>query len=405
MIRALILVVLLASLGWWLDREQHAGRFQRVDEVFLDFLVANARDRFTVDAGATASAPVVLVKMRTADKAEYAGWPPRPLDWQMVLKGLQTYDPAVVVIPETLFWGRPAPEFVSEAAQALIPLPSTVLGVEAQLASTRDAPAFLGGLDAALPKFEKVQGDMAPVPPLGALISAPDDLLRRQAELGIALPQNAGAPGKVAYALQEGGRMLPTVLAQALVRFTKTPYATQRLLLGPGAGAFLANGSFVPLSPAAEFVVQPNLPVPEVDALNLMTSELAEALSAKDKASLSGGKVVVIGIDDGTQGGLARQHAQALAQMLAMPRLQMLPEWAQWISWAVSGLLGTWLVFFVPRSKAVLRGLLCVFAALVVCFLAFQSRLIWAPPTIPAALIVASTLFARLAGRRVEVKG
>lgn len=405
MIRALLLVVLLASLGWWLDREQHAGRFQRVDEVFLDFLVANARDRFVVDASAAASAPVVLVKMRTADKAEYAGWPPRPLDWQMVLKGLQAYDPAVVVIPETLFWGRPTPEFVSEAAQALIPLPSTVLGVEAQLASSRDAPAFLGGLDATLPKFEKVQGDMAPVPPLGALISAPDDQLRRQAELGIALPLSSGTPGKVAYALQEGGRMLPTVLAQALVRYTKTPYATQRLLLGPGAGAFLANGSFVPLSPAAEFVVNTQLPIAEVDALNLMTSELAEALSAKDKASLSGGKMIVIGTDEDSQGGLARQHAQALAQMLSMPRLQLLPEWAQWIAWGAAGLVGAWLVFFVPRSKAVLRGLLCVFAALVVCFLAFQSRLIWAPPTIPAALIVASTLFARLAGRRVEVKG
>lgn len=405
MIRALLLVVLLASLGWWLDREQHAGRFQRVDEVFLDFLVANARDRFAVDANAAASAPVVLVKMRAADKAEYAGWPPRPLDWQMVLKGLQTYDPAVVVIPETLFWGRPAPEFVNEAAQALIPLPSTVLGVEAQLASSRDAPAFLGGLDATLPKFEKVLGDMTPVPPLGALISAPDDLLRRQAELGISLPQNASTPGKVAYALQEGDHLLPTVLAQAVARFTKTPYATQRLLLGPGAGAFLANGSFVPLSPGAAFTVNMQLPVPEVDALNLMTSELAEALSAKDKASLSGGKMIVIGTDDDSPGGLARLHAQALAQVLSMPRLQLLPEWAQWIAWGAASLVGVWLVFFVPRSKAVLRGLLCVFAALVVCFLAFQSRLIWAPPTIPAALIVASTLFARLAGRRVEVKG
>lgn len=405
MIRALLLVSLLASLGWWLDREQHAGRFQRVDEVFLDFLVANARDRFAVDAKATDSAPVVLVKMRAADKAEFAGWPPRPLDWQMVLQGLKAYEPAVVVIPETLFWGRPTPEFVSEAARALVPVPSTVLGVEAQQAASPDTPAFLGGLDSTLPKFEKVQGDLAPVPPLGALVSAPDDLLRRQGELGIVLPADAAGLDKVPYAVQEGGHLLPTLLAQALARATQTPYATQRLLLGPGAGAFLANGSFVPLSPKAEFIIKPQLQLPEVDALSLMTTELAEALSPKDKASLSGGKVIVIGTDDEASGGLARQHAQALAQMLSMPRLQLLPEWAQWIAWGVAGLVGAWLVFFVPRAKAVLRGLLCVFAALVVCFLAFQSRLIWAPPTIPAALIVASTLFARLAGRRAEVKG
>jgi hypothetical protein len=396
--RALILVLLLGSLGCWLDREHQAGRFQRVDELFLDFLVANARDRFIApDDQAVSSSPVVLVKMRLADKAEYAGWPPRPLDWQMVLKGLQAYNPAVIVIPETLFWGRPSPEFVNEAAQALVPLPSTVLGVEAQLAANREAPAFLGGLENSLPQFQKVQGDIGSVPPLGALIAAPDDLLRRQGEIGLTVPKDAG---KLPYALQESGHLLPTVLAQALARFTQTPYATQRLLLGPGAGAYLSNGAFVPLSAAGEFIINTKQPVHEVDALHLMTSELADALSPQDKANLSGDKVIVIGTDDDAQSGLARLHAQALAQVLALPRLRLLPHWAQWLLWGAAGLAGFWLVFFVPRTKSILRGMLCIFAALVTCFLAFQSSLIWCPPTIPAALIAVSTVFARIAGRR-----
>jgi hypothetical protein len=401
MIRALILVLLLSSFGWWLDREHQAGRFQRVDELFLDFLVANARDRFVLaKTEALAAAPVVFVKMRVADKAEYAGWPPRPIDWQMVLKGLQAYDPAVVVIPETLFWGKPSPEFVNEAAQALVPFPSTVLGVEAQLATNREAPAFLGGLEDSLPRFQKVQGDTHAVPALGALISAPDDMIRRQAELGIVIPPDAKAAATLPYAVQESGHLLPTVLAQALARFTHTPYATQRLLLGPGAGAYLVNGAYVPLSAAGEFTVTTKQPVSEVDALHLMSSELAEALSPQDKTNLAGGKVIVIGTDDDTQGGLAHLHAQAFAQILTLPRLQLLPKWAQWIVWAVAGLAGVWLVLFVPRTKAILRGMLCVFAALVVCFLAFQSSLIWCPPTIPAAMIAVSTVFARIAGRR-----
>jgi hypothetical protein len=398
MIRALILILLLGSFGCWLDREHQAGRFQRVDELFLDFLVANARDRFiAADDQAVSSSPVVLVKMRLADKAEYAGWPPRPLDWQMVLKGLQAYNPAVVVIPETLFWGRPSPEFVNEAAQALVPFPSTVLGVEAQLAANREAPAFLGGLENSLPQFQKVQGDIGSVPPLGALIAAPDDLLRRQGEIGLTVPKDAS---KLPYAVQESGHLLPTVLAQALARFTQTPYATQRLLLGPGAGAYLSNGAFVPLSAAGEFIIDTKRPVHEVDALHLMTSELADALSPQDKANLSGDKVIVIGTDDDAQSGLARLHAQALAQVLALPRLRLLPHWAQWLLWGAAGLAGFWLVFFVPCTKSILRGMLCIFAALVTCFLAFQSSLIWCPPTIPAALIAVSTVFARIAGRR-----
>jgi hypothetical protein len=396
MIRALVLILLLASLGWWLEREHQSGRFQRVDELFLDFLVANARDRFE-KAEPQSSSSVVWVKMRNASKSEYAGWPPRPLDWQMVLKGLQPFDPAVLVIPETLMWGKPAPEFVREAAAALVPFPSTILGVEAQLAANLDAPAFMGGLEDSLPRFQKAQGDIAAVPPLGALIAAPDDLLRRQAELGIAITHDAEGSTLLPYALQEGGNLRPSVLTQALARITKTPYATHRLLLGPGAGAYLANGTFVPLTSAGEFAVDAKQTVPEVDALNLMTDGLAEALTAQDKANLSSGKIIVIGTDSG---GLVQAHAQALAQILAMPRLKLLPSYAQWLVWSVAVLAGFWLVFRVPKEKALLRGLLFIFAALVICFLAFQSSLIWAPPTIPASLIAASALFARIAGRR-----
>lgn len=402
MLRALILILLLGSFGWWLDREHQAGRFQRVDELFLDFLVANTRERFVLAKDqALKESPVVFVKMRTADKAEYAGWPPRPLDWRMILKGLQPYEPAVVVVPETLFWGRPPPEFVAEAAQALLPIPSTVLGVEAELATTRDTPAFLGGLENSLPVFQKVHGDMQSVPPLKALISAPDELMRAQAELGIAISRREKETVLLPYAVQEDGRLRPTVLAQALARFTKTPYAKHRLALETGSGAYLADGVFVNLTRNAEWVCMDRT-VPEVDALNLMTTELAEALSPQDKQHLSGGKLIVIGTDDGQTGGLARQHAVALAEILAMPRLRLLPDWAQWIIWGAAGLAGLWLVLFVPRKKAILRGLLCIFAALVTCFLAFQSSLIWCPPTIPAALLAVSAVFARVAGRRIS---
>lgn len=399
MIRALLLLVILGTLGWWLDREHHAGRFQRVDELFLDLLVANTRDRFEKAVpDAQKPAQVVLVKMRTADSAEYAGWPPRPLDWQMVLKGLQPFDPAVIVIPETLAWGKPSPEFTREAAEALIPFPSIVLGTEGQIVANSDAPAFLGGLEDSLPQFEKVQGDIKLAPQLGALIAAPDEWLLRQAEIGITTPPQAGAPALL-YALHEGGHLLPTTFTQALVRWSGTPYATHRLLLGPGAGAYLANGAFVPLTNTGEFPVDAKQTIPEVDALNVMTVELAEALSDADKKHLKDADIIVIGTDEDTNGGLARLHAKALASVLAMPRIHLLPARAQWVVWAMAALGGFWSVFFAPKTKALLRGALLILAALGLCFLAFQLALIWCPPTLPAALLAASTLFARVAGR------
>jgi len=398
MIRALLLLALLGGLGWWIDREHHAERFQKVDERFLDFLVANSRDRFEKAEAQTTDQPVVLVKMRAADRNEYAGWPPRPLDWQMALKGLQAFDPAVIVIPEALNWGKPSPEFTREAAEALLPFPSVVMGVEAQLAPNADTPAFLGGLDETLPRFEKVAGESRNVPALGALIVAPDDLLRRHAEIGVAITRKDKDQMLLPYAMHEGERFRPTVLAQTLARASGTPYLSHRLLFGAGAGAYLANGGFVPLLPNGEMIIDTNQVVPEVDALNLMTSELAGAITEADKQNLGRGKVVVIGTDDDSTGGIARQHAQALARVLVMPRIQILPAYAQWIVWALAAVAGFWLVFRVPRKKALVRGLGFIFAALVICFLAFQSSLLWCPPTLPAALLAASTLFARIAG-------
>jgi hypothetical protein len=401
MIRALIWLTLVIGLGWWMDREHQAGRFQRVDERFLDFLVANARDRFEgADPEADTPSPVVFVRMNAADQAEYAGWPPRPLDWQMVLKGLQRFDPALVVIPETLNWGSPSPEFTREAAEVLISFPSVVLGVEAQLAPEANTPAFLGGLEDSLPPFEKVGGPIQAIPALGALITAPDEALRRLAEIGIAIVRKEDDQSLLPYALREQDRLLPSVLAQALTRASGTPYATHRLVLGPGAGAYLANGAFVPLTQTGEFLVNTRQAVPVVDALNLMTAEIVGALTDEDKRHLMGpGKVLVIGTDGGAGGNLSLLHAQALGQALSTPRIQILPTYAQWVVWALACGAGCWLVFRVPRAKALLRGLGCIFAGLVVCFLAFLSALIWCPPTLPAAVIAMSALFARVAGR------
>lgn len=405
MIRVLLLLPFLVALGWWLNLEHHQGRFQRVDEVFLDFLVANTRARFENPQPDPAASPVVLIKMRAADRAEYVGWPPRPLDWQMVLKGLQAYAPAVIVIPETLMWGRPSPEFVTEAAAALRPFPSTILGVEAMLSVSPSAPAFLGGLEDVLPRFQKVQGEVSLAPSLGSLVAAPDDQLRRQGELGIAISHQVQGSTFLPYALQEQGNFRPSVLAQALSRISSTPYANQRLLIGAGGGAYLADGTFVPLSNKAEYEVDTSVTVPEVDALNLMTVELADALTPQDKQNLGQGKIVVLGTDDeAAEGGLARLHAQALTRILSAPRIHLLSPLAEWCAWAGAGLLGCLLVLWVPRTQAFSRGLLLVFLALVFCFVAFQASLLWCPPTLPVALLVASTLFARLFGRKPLVE-
>ena len=124
-LRLILLLACLGSAGWYVDREQRAGRFQHVDDLFLDFLVANARERLSEPVGDEKDNRVVFVALKEEERGEYAAWPPPPLDWQTLLKGLQAYDPSVLVIAMPLNWGSPAPEFVPAVAETLLPFTSS----------------------------------------------------------------------------------------------------------------------------------------------------------------------------------------------------------------------------------------------------------------------------------------
>ncbi len=398
-VRLIILTACLGATGWYLEREQRAGRFQRVDDLFLDFLVANARELLTQPETGKES-PVVLVSLREEQLAEYAAWPPPPLDWQTILKGLQAYEPSVVVIPTPLFWGSPSPDFVPAVSEALLPFTSVVLGVETQLSDgALKAPAFMGGLDAQLPRFQRVDGPLDLAPAFSALITAPDAKLRAQSELGLGV---ATSQNSLPYALNESAALLPSVLAQTLARCTASPYSLHRLRLGPGAGAYLAQGLFVPLENDGTVKALDSTNVPTVNALDLMTGTLADGVSAADKQALGRGKIIVIGPDHEIAGqapSLARLHAQALSHLLSLPRIQVLTPVQQWIAWGIATIAAFWIVLRVRRGRALHVGIAFIFTALVVSFLGFQSSLLWCPPTLPVALIATGALVGLLVGR------
>lgn len=402
LLRISVLLISLAATGWFLHGEQRAGHFQHVDDFFLDILVANARESFT-QPGAQAPSQVALVRMREEEAGEYASWPPPPVDWQTILKSLQAYEPSVLVIATPLTWGGTAPDFIPAVAEALLPFPSVVLGVECELAEpARQAPPFMGDLGEVLPRFQRVDGDLRAVPRLAALITAPDRTFRNQAELGLLSARAAKDAWALPYAIREGDTLVPTILAQALSRHSRSPYSLQRLRLGPGAGAYLQQGLFVPLEPSGEMIVAAGTAIPTVNALHLMTGTLAEGVDSDDKAALGKGKMLIVGFDHETPGGrprLARLYAQALTQALAQPRLRVLSPAEQWLAWALAALGALWITLMVRRGRALIAGALLVFLALMTSFMLFQSCWLWFPPTMPAALLVVGALVTFIFGR------
>lgn len=413
-LRSAILLVLLAAIGFQLDREQRAGRFQQADDLFLDFLLANVRDRFVVDESKR-SDQVVLVRMREEEKAEYGAWPPPPIDWQMVLKGLVPFEPEVVVIATPLTWGQPPPEFVSQVGQALLPFTSVVLAVEGREGKDEKDPKASASMKEMFPSITRVQGDAARVPAIAEISAMPDEPIRRQMALGLtvgdlgSLPPAPDAASTTArrdavelpLVFRHGGAIAPSLALQALTHYTRTPYAQQRLLIGPGAGAHLGGGLYLPLAEDGRLVLKSNVTVPSVNALNFMTGTLADGLSAEDKATLGKNKIIVIGIDnDAAEPTIPRMQAQALAHALSLPRVHAIGVTARWAICAAAALLGCMLRRY-RGGKALRTGLILIFGALVVSFLTFQSQLTWFPPTVPAAFLAASTLFAMVFGKKV----
>ncbi len=392
MLRALILAVLLSALAWWLNGERERGRFRQGDEAFLDLMIANSRDRLKPDAAKLGDA--VFVRLREEDKKEYSAWPPEPIDYLMVTKGLAAYDPAVLVIADPLQWPEPKPGSLPELARALLPVPGVVLGVNASSEGTVD-PATAAFVADHLPALARLQGDTTALPGLHKLSQLPEPVLLPQRDVGVV----TGPPWFMALRYED--HAVPSLMLAALSRATRTPYVQQRLQAGPGAGVHLGDSLFVPLASNGSLLPS-SITVPAVNGLDLMTAGTVDPEPEVVKL-LGKGRTFVIGIDhDGSEATPARVQAQAIAGALALPRVRVLGFVEQAAAWGVAGLLGLSLLRL-PRTKALGRALLLLFAAFAGSYLAFQEGLIWCPPAIPAALILFAGLYARVFGKKPVV--
>ena len=386
MIRALILLLLLSGLGWGLFHEQGRGRFQQVDETFVDFLLANARAGMKPDASKLGE--VVFVRLREEDKKEYETWPPSPSDYQMIVKGLSAFDPAVLVFADPLNWPEPKPASIPLLAQALVPIPSVVLAAEVAESGKADE-ASVAYAKEYLPSLATLTGQPELLPEIPSFTRLPEPPFR-QSDTGIVTPKG------LSFVLRESKRAVPSLALAALSRATRTPYASQHLRTGPGAGIHLGTNWFVPLEKDGS--LKPvALPVPSVNGLELMTSNLVDADAAVTKI-LGKGKTIVVGMDnDSATPTSARTQVHAIAGALTLPKVHELGFMGQIIAWVLAGLGGLSLLLL-PKQKATLRTLGLLFAVLLVSYIAFEISLVWCPPTMLVGLIVVAGVFVRLFG-------
>lgn len=383
--RAITLLVLLAGALSVFNFAEHHGRLQEIKEWYLDFLVANARDKIEVRATADAQ-DVVLVQFDEKDRAEYSAWPPAPLDYIIALKRLYAHEPEVLAIADPLRWDQADSQFVTQLRQAMIPFTSVVLGFDISAEGTGMSVENGDFASNEMPALKCRDDGSKYMLIFNRVTNVPDKGLRIAVQSGFSHlhhPGLANNANQIPFVAFDGRHLVPSLAAQSVTLFRHVPYAAQRIAFGAGARLSLGDEHIVPLDATGSLLINDKLQIPTVNALALMSPDLGDADSNLTRNTLGKKKIIVLSISDR---GLTQ--ARAIAQALAAPTLQRKPVSWDWLAAALACLIGFWQLQQ-RRLGAVAIGLLFALTSLITSLLVFQSSLIWWSPI--ASMIVTST--------------
>ncbi len=387
--RATTLFILLAVALGMFNLVEKRGRLQETKQWFLDFLVANARDKIEIRAKEDTK-DVVLVQFDEKDRSEYSDWPPAPLDYIIALKRLYAHEPEVLAIAEPLRWDNADTQFISQLRQAMVPFPNVVLAFDI---SSEGAGMSVETGDFAsneMPALNCRDDGSKNVLVFTRVTSVPDKSLRVAVESGftqLAHPTIENNLSIVPFVAFDGQHLVPSLAAQAVTLFRHVPYASQRIAFGAGARLSLGDEHMVPLAPNGALILDDKLKVPTINALDLMSPDIGDADSNRIRNTLGKKKIIVISTSN--RGGI---QARAIAQALSSPPLHRKPMTWDMGGAALACLIGFWQLHY-RRIGAVTIGLFFALTSLIVSLLVFQSSLSWWSPIATMVVTCASTLF------------
>ncbi|HEY2573558.1 MAG TPA: CHASE2 domain-containing protein [Verrucomicrobiaceae bacterium] len=380
----LLVAVLVSSAGLALLVRNHPAWIAQ-EEWFLDFLVANTRERFESEKLQPAE-NLVFIEFNEKDKAEYGAWPPAPIDYIMVLKKLRAHDPGVVAFSDLLKWPGADTQFVDELQHALVGFSQVALAFQATTGATLESG--LVSEEKEVPSMAAVEGDSSAVPALSRLIF-PDARLSRQMQLGFVATE-LDHPEQVPSLLlaRADSRLVPSLAAQMIALQSRAPYISQRLRFGAGAGLYLGNERFIPM--AADGTARPNLTGDflRVNALELQTPDLGDAAAKVLAEKLGKNKLIVVGVSPSP----GETHVRLAAWALALPQLKPAPDYVIWLAAFIAALCALWQLRF-SRWGALVFGVCAVALLLGSTLVIFQTWLVWWPPMLPVLLLLAGSVF------------
>lgn len=384
-LRTVLLAVVLALTATFALLARGGPAWNAAEGWFLDFLVANAHDRFDREKLGPAE-NVVFVEFREKDRAEFSAWPPAPIDYIMVLKKLKAHDPGVVAFSDLLKWQNADVSFVDELQHALVGFSQVVLAYSACTGTTLESGLVSEEKD--VPSITTVEGDSSATPAISRL-NFPDPRLSTQMQLGFVATE-VDQPDHVPPLLlaRADSRLVPSLAAQMIALQSRAPYVLQRLRFGAGAGLYLGNERFIPLAGGGAAPPKLAADFTRVSALDLQTPDLGDAASKAIAEKLGRNKLIVLGISPSP----GETHVALAAWALALPQLNPAPDYVTWLAALVAAGLVLWQMRFGSWGAAIF-GMCAIATLLGIAVVTFQSTLFWWPPLLPGMLLLAGTVF------------
>lgn len=384
-LRPVMLAVVMAASVIFALSVKDGPRWNAAEDWYLDFLVANMRDRMENTEQSPAK-DVVFIEFHEKDKAEFGAWPPAPIDYIMALKKLKRHEPDVLAFSDVLKWDNKNIQFIDELQQLLVGFSQVVMAFGATTGTT--AESGLVSEDREIPSMATIEGDGTAAPKLSRLVF-PDARLSRQMQLGFVatrLDNKEDVPPLLVGRADD--KLVPSLAAQMIALQSHAPYLSQRLRFGLGAGLYLGDDRFIPL--AQDGTVRPKLKndVTRVNALDLLTPELDDAASKTLSDQLGKNKLIILG----TSPSPGEPHARLAAWALSLPRLKRAPEPVCWLVTLIAVLL-TFRQLRHGRLGAVVFGIGVSAALLGAALVIFESSLRWCPPLMPVMVLLIGTLF------------
>jgi len=375
-----------------IDREERRDSFADLDRAFLDWLVGNAWSRI-------APSQITFVKVDPTEM-ENDQLDPR-LDWAIVLRSLEPFDPKSVAIVPALSWEGSDPLAEGALNKRVLLMPKMALGATFGPPPAEGSP----NLDAsALAAVTDVIGDTSKLPVVRHIVGLPDSELLvngTAAFTQIELEEDtSGGPNGIRVPLlaKVGDKVVPSLILQVVMHQEGIPPEALKVVLEGQRPIIRVGSHTVPVEMDGSFTVYPGMrgsfPALDFSSLALAASpfeEVAEQLRKASQETLESlrSNAVVIGLDSeelrefslpsGDKISRAELLAMGVATIQTGRHITFWPAVFRYASWGGLALVGLWL-FRGQRSRVILGAMavLLLYAGLNIAI--FQSALTWSPP-------------------------